>query len=137
MIENVARTTLTLLLAVVCFVLLAASSASAWTSSVDAQGVLTLDAALGEVNVMAVADQGPEVVIDDQVANVLAGAIPGPCQAADVAELRCDRSQISRVVVNAGDGNDTISSATVLAVSFFGQVGNDTLLGSAAADVLD
>src|SRR4051794_4009479 len=110
--EDITRTTLTLLLAVVCFVLLASGSASAWTASTDAQGVLTVDAAPGEVNLMAVADQGPEVVIDDQVANVLAGAIPGACRAADVAELRCDRSQISRVVVDAGDGNDTISSAT-------------------------
>jgi Ca2+-binding RTX toxin-like protein len=122
-------------LAVVGGALTAAPNAGAATVS-SAGGTVQLQAAPGEANRVSV-DTGADggIVFFDEGATLVAGA---GCSDPGDGSVSCPRAGVGAIVVETGDGDDSVSSGAVgLPLTIAGGDGNDQLQGSAGADRLD
>jgi hypothetical protein len=111
--------------------------ASAHAASVSvASGVLTYTATPGDTNVIALAETAPgTVTVTPQPGDNDAFGGGTGCTPNGHGDT-C--TGVTSVVVDAGDGNDTISAAglTTIGAALHGDEGNDTLTGGAARDDL-
>ena len=128
----------TVFLCITALVMLAPASAQAATLTLD-NGTLTYTASAGRVNSVTVgaALGAVTVVVGD---NDLLSPHPGAC--APVIGVPGDSGfscpNVARVVVNAGDLNDSISAtdSVTVPVTLNGEAGDDDLAGGSAGDIL-
>ena len=97
---------------------------------------LDITAGPGETNALVVIDDGPDIVVSDGGGYRLSGAAPTGCTSIDEG-LTCARASVQAVGIDAGDGDDSVTSLTGFAVSLSGGPGNDTLTGGSAPDTID
>jgi hypothetical protein len=105
---------------------------------VNIGGTLTYNAAAGRVNALAIAQTGGDTVTVTRMAGDTDSTVgtDASCTAAG-AVYTC--AGVTRVSVNAGDGNDSISAAGLATIpaAIVGGAGADTLTGGGAGDALD
>jgi Ca2+-binding RTX toxin-like protein len=123
------------LAAVLVFAFPAAARAA---TLVNIGGTLTYSAAGGRVNALGIAQTGADTVTVTR--------LPGDTDSPVSTDAGCSASGpvytcggVSRVSVDAGDGNDTISAAGLATIpaAMVGGAGADTLTGGGAGDALD
>jgi len=112
---------------------LAASPASAATSTVTSWGSLQYAAAAGETNNLTITYTGSAYLISDSGAPVTAGA---GCTSTGTNSATCPSAGVTGLYVTLNDGNDTATINGPLNTSVHGQDGDDTLTTSAGNDIL-
>jgi Ca2+-binding RTX toxin-like protein len=120
--------------AVVGAVLLSPGTASA-ASGVTASGItLQVNAQAGKDNRIGVTLVNSTFTVIDTGDTVTPGT---GCVAVDPNTVRCSAAGISRVVVNAGDGDDAVSSQVPFDTTVSGGPGRDRISTSVGDDTLD
>ena len=114
---------------VVAFVWAAPAMAS--EVSVDGTGELWFRAAVGVPNAVVFSGDGSSVTVTDPVDLPTPGA---GCTGVDPATVTC--AGVTRLIVEARDGNDLATNDTGLTSTMWGQNGDDTLTGGSGADLL-
>jgi hypothetical protein len=126
-----------ILLAIALAALLAPAPAAASTLT-NSGGVMTFTGAPGATNVVALSD-GPNVTIEITGADTIVGQPPNCLPGGDPSrEQTC--TEVTRVIVNAGGGNDDVRGTNLtggVIVVLLGGDGNDTLYGGPSADSVE
>jgi Ca2+-binding RTX toxin-like protein len=99
-------------------------------------GTITYNASNGLANNVAVTASGTNFVITDTGSGVNLTAGTG-CTRASATVVNCPQSGVTNIVVNSGDGNDSVNLnvTTSAASTANGGDGNDSLTGSTAKQV--
>lgn len=87
----------------------------------------------GEENVLTFSPVGDDVIVDDSV-TITPGA--GCAQGADDTIAICSGANLSRVVADTGDMDDTITAGGSLGATVHGGAGDDVMTGSDGNDAL-
>jgi hypothetical protein len=66
-----------------------------------------------------------------------AGTTPGPGCTKQGHSVKCTASGVTRLLIEAGDGNDTVTNFTWTAATLRGGGGDDTLYGGFASEILE
>jgi Ca2+-binding RTX toxin-like protein len=108
------------------------AAAVASTARVDA-GSLTYTAAAGETNALVISRVLDNVVLSDPGARITAGR---GCTQVTASDVRCSRTGVKGIVVDAGDRADAVSNLTAIDSRLAGGVGDDVLAGGAGDDFI-
>jgi len=111
-----------------------AESAQAGEAKV-ANAALVYTAGTGETNVVAVTLSGLAYTVEDTGAPVTPG--PGCIQGGDEHHAECNSMGVFSVTVNAGDGDDQVTTPVAVTTWAFGDAGSDVLTGGGGEDILD
>lgn len=114
---------------VVAFLMAAPAMAS--DVSVDSSGELFFRADVGFANAVVFSGDGSAVTVTDPVDPPRPGT---RCTSVDPATVTC--TDVTKLEVEARDGNDLVTNDTALTSTIHGRNGDDTLTGGSGADVL-
>jgi Ca2+-binding RTX toxin-like protein len=118
-----------------CGCTLASPGAALGATASVAGGVLSYAAGPGEANQLSLSYQGGNVIVDDNgVTTMTAGT---GCAPDGPGRVACPAAGIGSLVVDLGDGNDSVVNFVLLPGTFRGNDGNDNLNGGVANDTLD
>jgi len=112
-----------------------AQAASAASAKVVGASTVEFTAAAGQANALVITISGRTVTLDDKV-SIKAGA---GCKAVsgDKTKVKCTTSKkTTKIIVNLGDKNDTVTNKTSVPMVADGGAGNDTLNGGSGKDTL-
>jgi len=113
--------------------LAAPAAAQATTTSLDGT-TLRVIAAAGETNVIAITSAGSSVRVFDSGAGATNDAGPGCVASLAAPGVLCPSASVTKVVVEAGDQNDIVTTTVALPHEINGGPGSDQLTGGPARD---